>query len=227
VTYILCIETTTDICSVCLAGDSKVIAIRETARSFSHSEVIAVFIDECLKEANITPNELSAVAVSGGPGSYTALRGGTSTAKGLCYGLKIPLIAVDTLKALAVGIQPKAAKGDLIIPMLDARRKEVYQAIYTYDLTNISEVSPLILDENSFLQHSTRRIHICGDGAAKAQDILSLPNAVFHTLLSSAEFMIGEAFDKFESNTLEDTAYYEPYYFKGPNITVQKKNILR
>jgi len=213
-THILCIETTTDICSVCIATDGLLVSMRETPRSYSHSEVITVFIEECLIEAGISASELAAVAVSFGPGSYTALRIGSSTAKGICFAMDIPLISVDTMKALAVGIVAEAKEGDLIIPMIDARRKEVYHAIYDHILTEVQIVEPLILDDTTFQNLSNK-----GD--------IHLSKSVFHDVEACSKHMIEEAFAKFHANQVEDTAYYTPFYFKGPNITVQKKNILQ
>lgn len=226
-THILCIETATDICSVCLATNGKMVAIRETARSFSHTEVITVFIRECLAEAKLTMGDLSAVAVTSGPGSYTALRIGSSTAKGICFALDIPLIAVDTIKSLAQGVREHAEKGDLIIPLLDARRMEVYCAVYDHELVEKQIVSPIILDENTFSDlERSGTIHLCGDGVDKSKSLLSLDRAVFHASEASAKNMIPEAFRRFSSNEFEHLVNYTPYYFKGPNITVQKKNIL-
>lgn len=224
-THILCIETSTDICSVCIASDEKVVAIRETERSFSHSEVITIFIEECLDEARLTAKDLSAVAVTTGPGSYTALRIGTSTAKGLCYALDIPLISVQTLKALAIGIKGHVNEGDLIIPMLDARRKEVYHAVYDASLQELTPVTPIVLDGQTFSERRST-IHFCGDGVIKARDILNYDRAVYHEVYSSAAFLVEEAFEKFGQKKFENIAYYTPYYLKPANINVQKKNIL-
>jgi len=225
---ILCIETSTDICSVCIAEESKLLAIKETERSYSHSEVITLFIEECLKEANLTIDDMDAVAVSSGPGSYTALRIGSSTAKGICYAKGIPLISVDTIKSLGQGIISKVAENDLVIPLLDARRKEVYHAVYDSNLEEIEVVAPKILDETSFKNLSKApKIHFCGDGVAKAKTILKLENAIYHEEEASSRYMIKEAFEKLALNNVEDIAYYTPFYFKPANITVQKKNILR
>ncbi len=226
-TTILCIETSTDICSVCVARDRKVFSIRETARSYSHSEVITVLIEECLDEAGIVMKDLDAVAVTSGPGSYTALRIGSSTAKGICYAMDIPLISVDTLKSLAYGIRDKVGEEDIIIPMLDARRKEVYHAIYDHSMNEMVAVIPIILDEETFLEYGNhKKIHFCGDGVPKSKDILKVENGVFHNLEASSRHLISQAFESFEHGKVEDTAYYTPFYFKSPNITVQKKNIL-
>ena len=225
---ILNIETSTDICSVCIADGTKVLAVRETPRSYSHSEVIAVFVDECLKEAGLAAKDLDAVSISRGPGSYTALRIGAATAKGICFAVDIPLISVGTLEALAGSVMHLCGKNDIIIPMIDARRKEVYHAIYDNRFDAIHEVEPIILDENTFIDLSKYdNIHFCGDGVAKSKDILTITNAQYHDIECSALSMIALSNEKFDKKIFEDIAYYEPNYYKGANITVQKKNILR
>lgn len=225
---ILNIETSTDVCSICVAKDGHVLSIRETERSYSHSEVIAVFIDECIKEAGLSMNDLDAVAVSKGPGSYTALRIGASTAKGICFALSIPLLSVGTLEALSKSVIDKAGSRDLVIPMIDARRKEVYHCIYKPDGELLVDVSPIILDDQTFKEYSGYdNLLFCGDGVPKSKDILDLKNAAFYEEECSSKQMIRISEEKFLNNHFEDISYYEPFYYKGPNITVQKKNILR
>lgn len=225
---ILNIETSTDICSVCIAKDKDIISIRETPRSYSHSEVIAVFVDKCLKEAGIGTNDLDAVAISGGPGSYTALRIGAATAKGICFASDIPLISIGTLEALAGSLGGICGNNDLVIPMIDARRKEVYHAIFNHSTEKIHDIEPIILDEATFSNlNEYDNIHFCGDGVPKSKDILQLSNAIFHDIECSAIHMVPLSLEKFSKNIFEDIAYYEPNYYKGANITVQKKNILR
>lgn len=225
---ILNIETSTDICSVCISKDSKVISIRETERSYSHSEVIATFIDECIKEAALSMKDLDAVAVSQGPGSYTALRIGTATAKGICFALSIPLIAIGTLDALKNSIIDKAGPNDLIVPMIDARRMEVYRSVYDSQHNVLAPVEPIILDGDTFQEYQDyHKILFCGDGAAKSKDVLNIENACYIEEECSSRHMITLSEVKFTKKLFEDISYYEPYYYKGPNITVQKKNILR
>ena len=225
---ILNIETSTDICSVCIASGSEVLSVRETPRSYSHSEVIAVFVDACLTEAGLSANDLDAVSISRGPGSYTALRIGAATAKGICFAVDIPLISVGTLEALASSITHLCGDNDIVIPMIDARRKEVYHAIYDSRFEKIHDVEPIILDESTFSSLSEYdKIHFCGDGVAKSKDILTIRNAQFHEIECSALSMIELSSEKFDKKIFEDIAYYEPDYYKGANITIQKKNILR
>lgn len=225
---LLNIETSTDICSVCISQNGEVLSIKETERSYSHSEVIAVFIEECVKAAGLEMNDLEGVSVSRGPGSYTALRIGTSTAKGICFALSIPLISVGTLKALSQSVLHKAEENDLVIPMIDARRKEVYHCVFTNEGNTIVEVAPIILDEHTFKEYSGyNKVLFCGDGVPKSKDILTLENGSFFDEECSARHMIHLAEEKFQNNQFEDISYYEPFYYKGPNITIQKKNILR
>ncbi len=225
---ILNIETSTDICSVCISQQGEVLSIRETERSYSHSEVIAIFIDECVKEAGLSMRDLEAVSISQGPGSYTALRIGAATAKGICFALSIPLIAIGTLDALRNSISNKAGTNDLIIPMIDARRKEVYRCVYDSMGTILAPVQPIILDDETFNEYSQYdNLLFCGDGADKAKDILDIKNGLFYEDECSSKHMIKLSEEKFALKEFENISYYEPFYYKGPNITVQKKNILR
>ena len=221
---ILNIETSTDICSICLSRDGEVLTIRETERSYSHSEVIAVFIDECVKEAGIEMKDIDAIAISQGPGSYTALRIGAATAKGICFAMSIPLIAIGTLDALRDSIRSKAGSNDLIIPMIDARRKEVYRCVYNSNGEVLAAVEPIILDDDTFKEYlQYDKLLFCGDGVPKSKDILTIENSKFFDVECSAKYMIRLSEEKFANKLFEDIAYYEPFYYKGPNITVQKE----
>jgi tRNA threonylcarbamoyladenosine biosynthesis protein TsaB len=222
VTYILNLETATRNCSVSISKDGKNILCKEMAEAgYSHAEKLHVFIEECLKESNLTFKDLSAIAVSQGPGSYTGLRIGVSTAKGLCFALDIPLIAVDTLQVLAS--QLSISEG-IIIPMIDARRMEVYSAIYNSNFEKIREVQAEILTENSFEEiHET--IHFAGDCSEKAKTVLTNSNFIFHDAIiyPSANEMSVLSYNKFHENKFEDVAYFEPYYLKDFMATVSKK----
>ena len=176
-TYILNLETATKNCSVSISQHGKTILCKEIAESgYSHAERLHVFIEECLKESNITFKDLSAIAVSQGPGSYTGLRIGVSTAKGLCFALDLPLIAIDTLQVLAS--QLTITEG-VIIPMIDARRMEVYSAIYNSDYEKTREVQAEILTENSF-EEIAETIHFVGDCSEKAKTVLTNSNFIFN-----------------------------------------------
>lgn len=211
--FILSIETTTKNCSVALSNEGKTVTLKEVAdQNFSHAERLHVFIEEILKENNITFKDLSAIAISKGPGSYTGLRIGVSSAKGLCYALNIPLISIDTLTSLAKQI--KIEEG-IIIPMIDARRMEVYAAYFNPNFEMIKEVKALVIDENSFLDVNTT-IHLIGDGALKFKETLTDDKFRFYedVVYPSANEMSYLAFEKYKKSDFENVAYFEPYYLK-------------
>ncbi|MFA7446538.1 MAG: tRNA (adenosine(37)-N6)-threonylcarbamoyltransferase complex dimerization subunit type 1 TsaB [Flavobacteriaceae bacterium] len=210
--YILNIETATKNCSAAISKSGKTIALKEMAEEhFSHSEKLHLFIDSLLQENQIAYKDLSAVALSSGPGSYTGLRIGTSTAKGLCFALDIPLISVDTLLILA----KQVSENSLIIPMLDARRMEVYTAIFDENHHRTTPVQALVVDENSFVEITEKAVFI-GDGATKCKEILNRENFIFldDIRYPSAGEMSAISFDKFQKKEFEDMAYFEPFYLK-------------
>jgi tRNA threonylcarbamoyladenosine biosynthesis protein TsaB len=222
VTYILNLETATKNCSVSISQNGKTILCKEMAEAgYSHAEKLHVFIEESLKESKLSFNDLSAIAVSQGPGSYTGLRIGVSAAKGLCFALNLPLISVDTLQVLAS--QLSITEG-VIIPMIDARRMEVYSAIFTFKFDKIREVQAEILTENSF-KGISETIHFVGDCAEKAKTVLTNANFIFHEeiIYPSANEMGVLSYQKFQQNEFEDVAYFEPYYLKDFMVTVAKK----
>ena len=220
--YILNIETATKNCSVALAKEGKTILYKEIAEEgYSHAERLHVFIEEIIKEAGINLNDLSAIAVSQGPGSYTGLRIGVSAAKGLCFALDIPLIAVDTLQVLA--LQVKITNG-LIIPMIDARRMEVYSAIFNSNFEKKREVCAEIITENSF-EEWNKTLYFIGDCAEKSKSVLNKENFIFLEDIKypSAKEMSALSYEKFKINDTLDVAYFEPYYLKDFMITMPKK----
>ena len=220
--FILNIETATKNCSVSIAKDGQTIVCSELSdEGYSHAEKLHVFIEEVIAKAGISVHELKAVAVSQGPGSYTGLRIGVSAAKGLCYALNIPLIAVDTLQTLAS--QAGVADGK-IIPMLDARRMEVYSAIFNSDLTLERVIKAEIIDENSF-QEYTDKLYFVGDCADKCKPVLTKDNFVFleNIKYPSAQAMSKISFDKYQKSDTVDVAYFEPYYLKDFMIAPPKK----
>lgn len=211
--YILNIETATKNCSVSIAKNGETILCKQIAeQGYSHAEKLHVFIEELLSETKISSKDLIAIAVSQGPGSYTGLRIGVSAAKGLCYALEIPLISVDTLSVLANQVKQKDG---LIVPMIDARRMEVYSAIFNSDKEKIREVQAEILTEESFSSLS-EKIYFIGDSNEKAKTILSNSNFQFldEIVYPSANEMSAISFDKYQKNQFEDVAYFEPYYLK-------------
>jgi tRNA threonylcarbamoyladenosine biosynthesis protein TsaB len=211
--YILNIETATKNCSVALAKNGETILCKEMAeQGFSHAEKLHLFIEDIIKEAGITFSDLSAVAVSQGPGSYTGLRIGVSAAKGLCYALEIPLISVDTLTVLANQLQ---IENGIIIPMIDARRMEVYSAIFNAKKEMIREVQAEILTDSSFSDIEDA-VYFVGDSNEKAKTILTKSNFNFVDTIfyPSAKEMSAISYKKFLNNSFEDVAYFEPYYLK-------------
>lgn len=213
--YILNIETATKSCSVALFKNENLIVFKEHAsQEYSHSETLSNYISNIIKEAGIAFSDLTAVAVSMGPGSYTGLRIGVSTAKGLCYALNIPLISISTLQAMAVGIV-KDSNADLYCPMIDARRMEVYSAFYDSSNNIVRDVQADVVDEQTYKEQLEKNIIFFGDGAEKLNDIIVHKNAKFvEGFFPSAIHMGGLAFNKFKQNNFEDVAYFEPYYLK-------------
>ena len=213
-TYILNIETSTTNCSVSLSKDGETLLLKEDYNSnYSHAERLHLFIEEVINEANISKDDLCAVAISKGPGSYTGLRIGVSTAKGLCYALDIPLISVSTLEALAN--QVKVDDG-IIIPMLDARRMEVYSAVFDKYNNQIRETKAQELDENSFkLYLNEGKVYFIGNGVQKSKEVITHENAFFiENKLPSSENMSKIAYEKYKKSDIEDVAYFEPFYLK-------------
>ena len=212
---ILNLETSTKTCSVALGLDGKTIAVKETTtENFSHSENLNLFIEAVMQGAGHALSDLDAIAVGKGPGSYTGLRIGVSTAKGLCYGLNIPLIAIDSLMSLAN--LSSSDHNHLICPMFDARRMEVYSALYTVNMEKILPVSANIIDENSFSEELNQgTVVFLGPGAEKCIDTIQHPNAVFDLDTEvSANGMVELSENLFQNGTFEDVAYFEPFYLK-------------
>jgi len=215
---LLFLETATQICSVALAEDGVLLSIKESDSSNSHSSLLTTFIQDIVAEAEIKLQDLDGIVISKGPGSYTGLRIGVSAAKGLCYSLDKPLIAVNTLQSMAAGICREA--GDinaLFCPMIDARRMEVYTALFDKQNNELEATSAKIIDENSYGELlNDHTIYFGGDGAEKCKSVLSLnSNARFlDDFRISAKDMIKIAFQKFRARQFEDVAYFEPYYLK-------------
>lgn len=220
--YILNIETATRNCSVALAKDGETILCREIAeQGYSHAEKLHVFIFEILKEAGINFQEIQAIAVSKGPGSYTGLRIGVSAAKGFCYALGIPLIAIDTLGILA---RQAEIRSGLIVPMIDARRMEVYSAIFDCNYIKLRDVKAEIITTDSFAD-TTENIYFVGDCQEKCQAVLTKENFKFlpDVVFPSAKEMSVLSFEKFAKNQFEDVAYFEPFYLKDFMMTTPTK----
>ncbi|MBQ6770970.1 MAG: tRNA (adenosine(37)-N6)-threonylcarbamoyltransferase complex dimerization subunit type 1 TsaB [Bacteroidales bacterium] len=218
---ILCLETATPVCSVALNESCCTIALRETEGQNAHSEKITNFIREVMETARIDYRQLDAVAVSKGPGSYTGLRIGVSTAKGICYAADLPLMAIDTLEAMAYGMKMKLGsqitENDLLIPMIDARRMEVYAAIFDANLNKIEDTEARVIDENSFAElRLNHRLWLFGDGAPKLGKLFeNQPNInIIDGFKPSAAFMLPLAEKALKAQDYVDVAYFEPFYLK-------------
>lgn len=222
--YILHIETATKNCSVALSFEGKLIGSQELATDgYAHAEKLHVFIETTLHQANVQFAQLNAIAVSKGPGSYTGLRIGNSAAKGLCFALDIPLLAVDTLAILAAQAQSKVDDG-FIVPMLDARRMEVYSAVFTPQGKISQAVQAEILDEQSYAAFS-EALYFVGDCQDKLKTVLTQPNFHFipEIVYPSAKDMLAISYAKYVNKEFEDLAYYEPFYLKDFLGTISKK----
>jgi len=228
---ILNIETSTDYCSVSITKDGKCEHLRlmqpDGTRKVAHSEMLAVFVKEVLDEAGMKVSDMDAVALSGGPGSYTGLRIGASTSKGLCFGGNIPLISLNTLLVIAAMAKAKHTDNyDLIVPMIDARRMEVYTILTNTYLDKLSEVEAKIIDAESFAEHKGKKLLFCGNGAPKCSEILAHEGFTFiDGIYPSAEYMGELAEAAFNNKQFEDLVYYDPFYLKEFIATTSKKSL--
>ena len=221
---ILHIETSSKNCSVAISDGEKLLCVcEEVSENYKQSESLHAFVEWALEGAEITLKDLDAVSLGMGPGSYTGLRIGASSAKGFCYGLKIPLIAVNSMETM---IEPFLdQKFDYIIPLLDARRMEVYTAVFDGNSGKmLTETEARILDETSFQEFADKKVIFVGDGASKAKEILQLPEAEFNEkIYPSAKYLVKKAIDKFNNSQFEDVAYFEPFYLKEFQGVKKKK----
>lgn len=217
---ILYIETATDVCSVALSRGAEVIGLKEEVGGNNHAKHLLPFVDEVLKQAEVSMKEINGVAVSIGPGSYTGLRIGVSTAKGIAYTAGIPVMAISTLESIAQGAKTlwsgTSTETVQIIPMIDARRMEVFTTHYDFDINQLEEVSSKIIDETTFAELlSKEKVLFCGNGMPKCKEILSaFPNAKFMDAPISAKNMLPAALRKWQKQEFEDVAYFEPFYLK-------------
>ena len=220
--FILAIETTTKNCSVALFENEKLLALKEhCSDDYSHAEQLTLFITEVLQQTQLTLKNINAITLSKGPGSYTGLRIGTSTVKGLCYSLGIPLISISTLKAMAYCIA-STENFELFCPMIDAKRMEVFSAVYDKDNKEIREVQADIVNEQTYTNYLKREMLFFGDGAIKCKEIINNKNAHFLKDIYPSSKNLGVlANTKFIKRDFEDVAYFEPYYLK--DFVVGKK----
>ena len=230
---ILCIETGTDICSVGLARDGEIVSLRESDEGRDHASKVGVFVDELFRQTGITPDEIDAVAVGKGPGSYTGLRIGVSFAKGLCYGTGKPLIAVGSLDALMEVAREDYEAGIIdvpdwgtakLCPMVDARRMEVYAQIFDTEGNPLTEVAAEVVDDHSFaVWRKDGRLVIFGNGAVKCAEVL--PDVTFVDVVPSVRGMAPLAQKAFDRGEFADVAYFEPFYLKDFVVTTSKKKL--
>ena len=226
---ILHLETATDICSVAISRLKELLSYRHSVKRNSHAEILNTLVQQSLDDARLRMSDLDAVAVSSGPGSYTGLRIGLSTAKGLCYALGIPLIGISTLDALAQAAI--AAHGDreaYYLPMIDARRMEVYTAVYDSEGERVEPVQSHIFSETSFADRLAQghRLLLFGNGAAKSKPLLTSEQIAYIDLACDARHLVAPATLRYEREQFDDVAYFAPTYHKSPNITVSKKKPL-
>jgi tRNA threonylcarbamoyladenosine biosynthesis protein TsaB len=214
---ILHLETTAAVCSVALSMGEELLVLKEHQEPNAHSRVLLTLVDLAMEEAGWSPSQLDAVALSAGPGSYTGLRIGSATAKGLCYALGLPLVAVDTLQAMAWGARKRYPEAHFYAPMLDARRMEVYSAVFDKNLETIFPPSALVLVDNPYLTWlDSGPVVFSGSGVEKAQNLLHHKQAIFEIqAFPGAENMVKLAHKRFIYNQLEDLAYFEPNYLKA------------
>lgn len=223
---LLHIETATERCSVALAEGARLLSLQESEAAFSHASQLTLLIAAALKAAGLSMDQLAAVALSSGPGSYTGLRIGSATAKGICYAQDLPLIAVDTLQSLALASRQKQLDAPVLYaPMIDARRMEVYTAGYDFNNELTMKMQALILDELAFKHYFDQGYSIVfsGNGSAKCRDLFPSEKAIFSPVLCSAAHLIPLAEKAFQAQNFVDQAYFSPTYFKAPNITKPKK----
>jgi len=233
---ILSIETGTDICSVALANDGELMALRESDEGRDHAKKVALFVDELLRETGVQPSDLDAIAVGKGPGSYTGLRIGVSFAKGMCYALDIPLIAVGSLDALTevaredydagiLDVEDEDWTKAVLCPMVDARRMEVYAQVFDIEGKSLSNVVAEVVTEQSFTSwRNESRFIIFGNGAAKCLDMLD--DALLVDVVPSARGIVRLAEEAFNAGHFEDLAYFEPFYLKEFLVMPSKKKLL-
>jgi tRNA threonylcarbamoyladenosine biosynthesis protein TsaB len=223
---ILNIETATTVCSVALSKDGLLLGLKELDAGYTHAENLHIFIDEALKKAGFEASQLQAVALSKGPGSYTGLRIGSSTAKGLAFALGIPLISIDTLSIMAYMAFNRINDEAFYCPLIDARRMEVYTRTFDAEMNAQSDIEALVVEEKTIEKFKNYgKIYFFGNGMEKCREIFSkLPHAEFiKNIYPSAEFMCRASFDKFNNRQFEDVAYFEPLYLKDFIATAKKK----
>lgn len=227
---ILCLETATEVCSVCIHKDGNLLSTSESLQAFEHSKKITLFIQDCVQKAGIHLREIDAVAVSSGPGSYTGLRVGSSTAKGICFGLDVPLISVPSLQALVSGYMAEHSdeEADYLFPVIDARRNEVYGAIFNSKGVLVKNTFNYIFDQDPLPQiiKPGDKVLFIGNGAEKAKRFLNSAHFNFKNRLSRSTDLIPDSNKFFQQSKFENLISFAPIYYKAPNITSPKNRSL-
>ncbi|NVO08665.1 MAG: tRNA (adenosine(37)-N6)-threonylcarbamoyltransferase complex dimerization subunit type 1 TsaB [Bacteroidales bacterium] len=229
----LLIESGTNVCSVAITIDQRIIGLKESTDEKAHATLLTVFIDQLIKETGIGIAQLDAIVISKGPGSYTGLRIGVSAAKGICYAAEKSLISICSLYSMSSGANIlyrsiiEKNNIDLLCPMIDARRMEVYTALYNKSCTQVNDIEALVVDGTTFNNRlETNKILFFGSGSSKCKSVINHPNALFVDDFSpSAQFMVPLALQAFEKKSFENVAYFEPYYLKNFVATQSRKNI--
>lgn len=231
---ILNMDSSTEVCSVSLFMDNVLLEERENSDGLNHAELLTAFVEEVLTAQNLKATDLDAVAIAGGPGSYTGLRIGVSAAKGICYAGRLPLIAISSLKAMAHQVSSHPSRYNvpidddaLFCPMIDARRMEVFTAMYNIENNEVQPISAEIVDHHSFSQYLDKGpVIFFGNGAKKCQDAITHPNAIFVDNVTASSLFMGPLAEKaFQEKDFVDVAYYEPFYLKDFIATAPKKNV--
>lgn len=226
---ILNMDTSTEVCSVCVSENGTILSIREDREGKNHASLLTIFIEEVLKESGLQSTDLSAVSVSKGPGSYTGLRIGVSAAKGIAYALDIPMIAPGTLDIMRSGYLGKNSpvENTLYVPMIDARRMEVYNAVYNHKAEKIREVNAEVITETSFREYLPEyKLVLFGNGASKCREILKSRSFIIdEQYRHSSSYMVRLSESRFEKSAFEDTAYFEPFYLKDFVATTPKNKV--
>lgn len=225
---ILCIDTSTDVCSVALCRDGQAITHEELYGGNAHAANLTPMIEKLMSNSDVTMDELDAVAVSSGPGSYTGLRIGVSTAKGICYALNKPLIAIPTLDVIAEAVFTANSDIEFAVPMIDARRMEVYTQIISRDGEKLTDIEAKVIDDKSFSEYlSTKKLFFAGNGSAKCKSVISNSNAHFIDNISPiATNMARLSQMKYNKQQFESVAYFEPFYLKEFVATIAKNKVI-
>jgi tRNA threonylcarbamoyladenosine biosynthesis protein TsaB len=228
---IINIETSTEVCSVALCKDNEVIALKENKEGLNHAKLVTIFVEALLEEAKLDIKEIDAISISKGPGSYTGLRIGVSTAKGLCYGAQIPMIGINTLQAISVEAIKRAEsidKDTWFCPMIDARRMEVFCAFFDTNNKQQEDIKAVIVDQDSFKEIlNERKVVFFGNGAEKCKETITHKNAIFiDNIRNSAANMAALSNEAFKNQSFEDVAYFEPFYLKDFVAIPSKKKLL-